>query len=129
MVEPLSPGITAQDDGVVCLKTGAPGLFRPRKIGAIDVANRIVMAPMTRNRAGAGDVPQALNAEYCAQRADAGLIITAGSQISPEGKAYPSTPGIHSAEQAHDGRRAASGPEGRLSGRLRLPEIGINAPL
>jgi len=81
------------------LKTGTPSLFKPTKIAAIDVANRIVMAPMTRNRAGAGDVPQALNAEYYAQRAGAGLIITEGSQISAEGKGYPDTPGIHSAEQ------------------------------
>ena len=91
--------ITAQNDGRKSFKTGAFGLFKPTKIGAIDVANRIVMAPMTRNRAGAGDVPHALNAEYYAQRAGAGLIITEGSQISPEGKGYPSTPGIHSIEQ------------------------------
>ena len=92
-------GITAQGDGGECLKTDVAGLFKPTKIGTIDVANRIVMAPMTRNRAGASDVPHALNAEYYAQRAGAGLIITEGSQISPEGKGYPDTPGIHSPEQ------------------------------
>jgi N-ethylmaleimide reductase len=93
-------GITTQDEGGKCLKTDTSDLFKCTKIGAIDVANRIVMAPMTRNRAGAGDVPHALNAEYYAQRADAGLIITEGSQISPEGKGYPGTPGIYSAEHA-----------------------------
>lgn len=92
-------GINAQDDGGEGLKLDAPVLFKPTKIAAMDVANRIVMAPMTRNRAGGGDVPQALNAEYYAQRAGAGLIITEGSQISPEGKGYPDTPGIHSVEQ------------------------------
>ncbi len=77
----------------------AAGLFDPAKVGALDVPNRIVMAPMTRNRAGAGDVPRALNAEYYAQRAAAGLIISEASQISPEGKGYPRTPGIYSTEQ------------------------------
>lgn len=76
-----------------------PSLFEPTKIGTVEIANRIVMAPMTRNRAGPGDVPQALNAEYYAQRAGAGLILTEASQISPQGKGYPGTPGIYSAEQ------------------------------
>jgi len=76
-----------------------PALFEPFELGPITLGNRLVMAPLTRNRAGAGDVPQALNAEYYAQRADAGLIITEASQISPEGKGYPGTPGIYSAEQ------------------------------
>ncbi len=74
-------------------------LFTPVRIGPLELANRVVMAPMTRNRAGAGDVPQPLNAEYYRQRAAAGLIITEASQISPQGKGYPGTPGIYSAEQ------------------------------
>ena len=74
-------------------------LFQPFELGPITLGNRLVMAPLTRNRAGAGDVPQALNAEYYAQRAEAGLIITEASQISPQGKGYPGTPGIYSAEQ------------------------------
>lgn len=62
--------------------------------------NRIVMAPLTRNRAIHGsDVPQALNAEYYAQRASAGLIISEATQISPTAKGYAWTPGIYSAEQ------------------------------
>lgn len=74
-------------------------LFSAGKIGAIEVANRIVMAPLTRNRATTGNVPQAMNVEYYRQRATAGLIITEASQVSPQGIGYPATPGIHSAEQ------------------------------
>jgi len=74
-------------------------LFTPVQIGYYRLANRIVMAPMTRNRAGPGNVPQALNVEYYTQRAGAGLIITEGSQVSPQGVGYPATPGIHSREQ------------------------------
>jgi len=61
--------------------------------------NRVVMAPMTRNRAGPGNVPTGLNATHYAQRASAGLIISEATQVSPQGVAYPNTPGIHSAEQ------------------------------
>lgn len=74
-------------------------LFSTLTLGPNLLRNRIVMAPMTRNRAGAGNVPQALNAEYYRQRAGAGLIITEASQVSPEGIGYPATPGIHSKEQ------------------------------
>ena len=74
-------------------------LFSPLDIGPYTLPNRIVMAPMTRNRAGEGNVPHALNVVYYLQRASAGLIITEGSQISPQGVGYPATPGIHSAEQ------------------------------
>jgi N-ethylmaleimide reductase len=74
-------------------------LFSPIQIGPYTLPNRIVMAPMTRNRAGDGNVPQPLNAEHYAQRASAGLIITEATQISPQGVGYPATPGIHSTEQ------------------------------
>lgn len=74
-------------------------LFTPFELGALRLPNRAVMAPMTRNRAGAGDAPTPLNAAYYAQRASAGLIITEATQISPQGLGYPHTPGIHSAEQ------------------------------
>jgi N-ethylmaleimide reductase len=74
-------------------------LFSPFRLGALDLPNRIVMAPMTRNRAGPGNVPTALNASYYAQRAGAGLIVAEASQVSPQGLGYPGTPGIHSAEQ------------------------------
>jgi N-ethylmaleimide reductase len=75
-------------------------LFSPIRIGALDLANRIVMAPLTRNRARPeDDAPHALHVEYYAQRATAGLIITEASQISPEGKGYAWTPGIYSPAQ------------------------------
>lgn len=75
-------------------------LFSPIKVGNLDLANRVVMAPLTRNRARPmDDTPYALHAEYYAQRAGAGLIITEASQISPEGKGYAWTPGIYSDAQ------------------------------
>jgi N-ethylmaleimide reductase len=75
-------------------------LFSTLTLGTLTLPNRIVMAPLTRNRATPdGDVPNPLIAEYYAQRATAGLIISEGTQISPEGKGYIQTPGIYSAEQ------------------------------
>jgi len=74
-------------------------LFEPLEIGDLKLKNRMVMAPLTRNRAGEGNVPQDLNKLYYTQRASAGLIITEATQISPYGLGYPATPGIHSAQQ------------------------------
>ncbi|MGE5548535.1 MAG: alkene reductase [Solirubrobacterales bacterium] len=74
-------------------------LFSPVRLGPIELANRIVMAPLTRSRAGAGDVVKPMTALYYAQRASAGLIISEATQISPQGKGYAWTPGIYSAEQ------------------------------
>src|SRR4029077_16303117 len=74
-------------------------IFSPFKLGPLQLINRVVMAPMTRNRAGRGNVPGLLTATYYAQRASAGLIISEATQISPQGVGYPGTPGIHSAEQ------------------------------
>ena len=74
-------------------------LFEPLRFGDISVTNRVVMAPLTRNRAAAQQVPSALAVEYYTQRASAGLIVTEASQISPEGQGYLDTPGIHSPEQ------------------------------
>lgn len=74
-------------------------LFSPIQMGPYTLRNRMVMAPMTRNRAGAGNVPQAITVEYYRQRASAGLIITEATQVSPEGVGYPATPGILSSEQ------------------------------
>ena len=74
-------------------------LFSPIQLGNISLKNRIVMAPMTRSRAGKGDAPTELNALYYAQRASAGLIITEGTQPSDNGKGYCRTPGIYSPEQ------------------------------
>jgi N-ethylmaleimide reductase len=74
-------------------------IFSALTLGPLHLPNRVVMAPMTRNRAGAGNAPTALNATYYAQRASAGLMVSEATQISPQGVAYPGTPGIHSAEQ------------------------------
>lgn len=74
--------------------------FQPYQLGRITLANRIVMAPMTRSRAyGPGASPTELMATYYAQRASAGLIVTEGIQPSLVGQGYPDTPGLHSAEQ------------------------------
>ena len=84
-------------------------LFDPLRIGDIDLATRIVMAPLTRNRASPGQVPNELMQQYYAQRADpatgAGLIVTEATQICPEGQGYLDTPGIHSAAQVAGWRR------------------------
>jgi|SRR5450830_278010 len=74
-------------------------LFSPVKLGALDLKNRIAMAPLTRNRAGAGNVPQDINVTYYAQRATAGLIITEATPISDMAHGYPATPGIHTEAQ------------------------------
>ncbi len=76
-----------------------PDLFSSLKLGSLDCKNRVVMAPLTRSRAGPGNVPGTLNALYYAQRASAGLIISEATQIAPEGQGYISTPGIHSPQQ------------------------------
>jgi len=74
-------------------------LFETLKLDDLSLKNRIIMAPLTRNRAGEGNVPTDLNTLYYRQRASAGLIITEGSQISPQALGYPATPGIHSDKQ------------------------------
>ena len=76
-----------------------PSLFTPLRLGNIDLPNRIVMAPLTRMRAGVGHVPTLLNAEYYRQRASSGLIISEGTAISAEGQGYPAAPGIYTAAQ------------------------------
>ena len=75
-------------------------LFDTFTLGTLSLPSRIVMAPMTRSRATQpGDIPNAMMAEYYAQRASAGLIITEATQISQQGKGYSFTPGIYSADQ------------------------------
>ena len=86
-----------------------PSLFEPLSVGELELANRIVMAPLTRSRASPGQLPNALMLQYYAQRADpatgAGLIISEATQICPEGQGYLDTPGIHSAAQVAAWRR------------------------
>jgi len=74
-------------------------LFEPITVGAITLPNRIIMAPLTRCRAGAGRVPNTLMAEYYAQRAGAGLILSEATCVSAQGVGYPDTPGIWSDAQ------------------------------
>jgi N-ethylmaleimide reductase len=74
-------------------------LFDPVRFGSLAARNRIVMAPLTRNRAGPQQVPTALMAVYYGQRASAGLIVSEATQISPEAQGYFDTPGIYSIAQ------------------------------
>lgn len=74
-------------------------LLSPLKVGAWELPNRLIMAPLTRCRASEGRVPNALMAEYYAQRAGAGLIITEATSVDPMGVGYPDTPGIWSDAQ------------------------------
>ncbi len=94
-------------------------LFTPIRLGRYELKNRLVMAPMTRNRAAIGDVPHAINVEYYAQRASAGLIVTEGSQVSSQGKGYPGTPGIYSQYQV-EGWRAVTDAVHDRGGRIFL---------
>src|ERR1700730_1597735 len=80
-------------------------LFTPVRMGKLELANRIVMAPLTRMRAAnAGHAPTELHAEYYAQRACAGLIIGECSEISPDAYGWADTPRLWSAEQGRGGR-------------------------
>jgi N-ethylmaleimide reductase len=94
-------------------------LLTPYDLGPVRLRNRMVMAPMTRSRAGAGGVPTALAATYYAQRASAGLIVTEATQISPQGIGYPDTPGIHTEEQVEGWRRVTDAVHAR-GGRIFL---------
>jgi N-ethylmaleimide reductase len=86
----------------------SPTLFSPIQLGPLVLPNRIFMAPLTRCRASDGHVPNELNAEYYAQRATAGLIISEATSVSPGGYGYPATPGIHTAEQVQGWRKVTS---------------------
>ena len=107
-------------------------LFEPYKLGPITLPNRLVMAPLTRNRAvPPGMVPSPLAIDYYGQRASAGLLITEASQVSQQGQGYQDTPGIYSKEQVagwrkvtdrvHEKRRAHLHPD--LACRPRLARL------
>ncbi len=74
-------------------------LFSPVNIGPVTINNRIIMAPLTRNRAAEGNVPAPMAITYYTQRASAGMILTEATQVSAEGVGYPGTPGIHTDAQ------------------------------
>ena len=80
-------------------------LFTPIQVGDLNLPNRVIMAPLTRCRASEGRVPNALMAEYYAQRASAALILTEATSVMPMGVGYPDTPGIWSAEQIEGWQR------------------------
>ena len=94
-------------------------LFDSIDLGDITLPNRIVMAPLTRCRASKGRVPNALMAEYYAQRASAGLILSEATSVSPQGVGYPNTPGIWSNEQI-DGWRLVTKAVHDAGGRIFL---------
>src|SRR5579863_9015161 len=100
-------------------KAQMPTLLSPFRLGPLTLPNRVVMAPMTRNRAGPDNAPGPLNASYYAQRASAGLIVSEATQVSPQGLGYPGTPGIHSAEQVA-GWRLVTDAVHRAGGRIFL---------
>jgi N-ethylmaleimide reductase len=88
--------------------TNSNDLFSPYALGPIMLSNRIVMAPLTRNRAGPGLVPGDLAAEYYSQRASAGLLIAEASQISQQGQGYQDTPGIYTSAQIAGWRKVTA---------------------
>lgn len=95
-------------------------LFDSLQVGDLELPNRIVMAPLTRMRSKQpGNVPHALNAQYYAQRASAGLIISEATQVSQQGQGYPATPGIHSTEQV-DGWKLVNDAVHAAGGRIFL---------
>ena len=107
-------------------------LFAPYRLGPLELANRFVMAPLTRNRAGEGEAPTELAAEYYAQRAGAGLIVSEGTQPSAIGQGYPHTPGLHTDEQVAGWRLVADAVHARdgkivvqlmHAGRISHPDI------
>jgi len=96
-------------------------LLSPVQVGPVTLPNRIVMAPMTRSRADSIGSPTAMMADYYRQRASAGLIITEGVVIAPQGKGYPNTPGIFTGEQLSGWKRvvdAVHGAGGRIFAQL-----------
>jgi N-ethylmaleimide reductase len=81
-------------------------LYSSTTLGSLTLQNRLVMSPMTRNRAP-GNVPNDLMAQYYAQRGSAGLIVTEGTSPSPNGVGYPRIPGIFSVEQTAGWKKVA----------------------
>ena len=95
----------------------APDLFAPYALGPLQLRNRLVMAPLTRSRAGPGNVPSEMAATYYAQRAGAGLIVTEATQAAAGGQGYVATPGIHSEDQVAGWRRVTEAVH-RAGGRI-----------
>ncbi|MFY0479574.1 alkene reductase [Achromobacter marplatensis] len=83
-------------------------LFEPLRVGDLTLRNRIVMAPLTRQRASEGRVPSDLMVDYYTQRADAGMILTEATSVTPQGVGYADTPGLWSTEQVKGWRKVTS---------------------
>ena len=120
------------------LQTDTADLFQPVRMGPLTLANRIVMAPLTRSRAAAGGVQGEMNARYYAQRASAGLIVSEATNISPQGRGYALTPGIFSDAQVAGWRLvtdAVHAAGGRIVcqlwhvGRISHPDLQIGGAL
>ncbi|MCB5177843.1 alkene reductase [Streptomyces antimicrobicus] len=116
----------------------ASRLFEPARLGGLELPNRLVMAPLTRNRAGADGVPGELMATHYAQRASAGLIIAEGTTPNAVGQTYPHIPGIHTPAQIAGWRRvtdAVRAAGGRMflqlqhGGRVGHPDTSGHVPL
>src|SRR4030095_10540425 len=101
-------------------RTIMPSLFTPLQLGALELPNRILMAPLTRARAGRDGVPNELMARYYAQRAGAGLIISEATGISRGGLGWPNAPGLWNQAQV-DGWKAVTGAVHRDGGRIVAP--------
>lgn len=114
-------------------------LFQPLTMGDLTLPNRVLMSPLTRSRSSQpGDVPNAMNVHYYEQRASAGLILSEATQISPQGKGYAFTPGIHSPEQVDGWKNITDAVHlagGRIHmqlwhvGRISRPELQPNGQL
>jgi 2,4-dienoyl-CoA reductase-like NADH-dependent reductase (Old Yellow Enzyme family) len=113
------------------MKANAPSLFDPLRLGDLVLPNRVIMSPLTRSRAGASRIPNALMAECYAQRASAGLIISEATAVDPMGVGYADTPGIWSREQVEGWKlvtRAVHASGGRIF--LQLWHVGrISDPI
>ena len=94
-------------------------LFTPLQLGSLTLPNRVVMPALTRMRSAPAGAPQQIAADYYAQRASAGLIITEATAISPQGHGYPQMPGIHTADQAAGWRRVTEAVHAR-NGRIAM---------
>jgi len=108
-----------------------PTLFDPLKLGDLTLPNRIIMAPLTRSRAGADRIPNALMAEYYVQRAGAGLILSEATSVTPMGVGYADTPGLWSAEQV-EGWKTITRAVHKAGGRIfsQLWHVGrVSAPI
>jgi len=101
------------------MNTIAPSLLEPLPLGDLVLPNRVIMAPLTRSRAGSARIPNALMAEYYAQRASAGLILTEATSVDPMGVGYANTPGIWSPEQV-DGWKLVTRAVHEAGGRIFL---------